>query len=822
MAENAPSPVRVHRPWELDALQACSASLKEGRRVFSLWVSVDPENVTFLSAFLKIAPSISPIVIATGGLRRAFDVSGELKLKYPQRTILVDFPSPSPKALPEKPADITITSLKRFMDGKNTSFTGTLIIDQLELTEPTSLEALARSLDDGSSAENRPSLVVGLLRTTDPTRLQSIPPVFQQIVFKKSPLDMIKECTVTPVFTTIPVKLGLSRAFDELTGLPSVKRLENIMCDYSVLKEVIKIWKQKGNQCQGQPVRTIVHCISFRHATSVQGMFRSQGVQARILSETSRGALISQFVEGSFPVLIVTEVQEITKVIPAVGLLIIARPVYSVDALMILMRWGLTSADVLDPPGPCHVVQIVDKLKASKRLRTSGNISYAHASRRPVVDKALMTVDEEMVMSFRAAKLHDLFQVDPKMTIEDCSIDKLQEASETYMELRKSKGPTQDEIGTAWPSSEQLDSNEFRVLLSRSYEHWTHVSQFFYVCDLRRFGHLRVELAQFNSEGLPLYKVTYDPRTFLSETVLDRAKPYRGRLTVISQAPERILQVQSLCKQWFASNLSNFRRTLRQTGSTKHERADSVQKELIVTSLASTWQPNDHLFRGSPVDLDTLVSWITRNDASSIIARIRYKKEPFVDRSIISKISSRMNKKIGMPMWEFLTERRLGMRHRRLVRKFKKRMRKKIRDLQKAYKVFYITRKKFEQLAASRKIPVEPLAETAFKLRGEFDKIYLIGAGKDPNVPAGFGDVGSSKYLLSDDAPFDGDDEDEDEDEEDEEDEDEDEEDEEDEDEDEEDEEDEEDDEDGEEDEEDDEDDEEDEDVEEDEDEEKN
>ncbi|EPQ60619.1 P-loop containing nucleoside triphosphate hydrolase protein [Gloeophyllum trabeum ATCC 11539] len=185
--------------------------------------------------------------------------------------------------------------------------------------------------------------------------------VFERIVYHRSFLEMMKEqwlCNVR--FTSVHANMNLNNvSISSRSGDFVTRSLAQVINTDTVNKLVVQSWLDRASTRKS----TLVFCVNLAHVAHLTKTFREAGVDARYLYAgtpvAERTKLITEFREGTFPVLVNCGILTEGADIPNIDCVVLARPTRSRNLFAQMIGRGMRLS-----PGTgkedCLIIDFVD------------------------------------------------------------------------------------------------------------------------------------------------------------------------------------------------------------------------------------------------------------------------------------------------------------------------------------------------------------------------------------------------------------------------------------------------------------------------------
>lgn len=216
----------------------------------------------------------------------------------------------------------------------------------------------------GADTKELPIYVLGFTATLERNDGQALGDVFDEIVFERSLLEMVRNKELVDVkFSTLKLNVDLTRVKSkgddyDIDSLSEVMNTDDV--NLLVALSYLKLRKEHSFKC------TLVFCVNISHCKTLCGVLQSHGINAQyVTGETSkfeRRDIIEDFKNGKIDVLCNVLVFTEGTDIPNIDSLILARPTRSRLLLAQMIGRGLRLHKGKEL---CHVIDIASNVSGN-------------------------------------------------------------------------------------------------------------------------------------------------------------------------------------------------------------------------------------------------------------------------------------------------------------------------------------------------------------------------------------------------------------------------------------------------------------------------
>lgn len=358
------------RPYQEDSIQAVLRHLALGHRRLGLSLATGSGKTVIFSHLIERIPCPSQNATQTLILvhRRELveQAARHSRATYPDKIVEIEMGSMHASGT----ADITVASVasivskERLQKFQPTRFKLLLVDEAHHVVSSSYLNVLKYfGLDEESQNGGKltgPALVgvSATLSRHDGLRLGA---AVDHIVYHKDYLDMMNDGWLSKAsFTTVQSGADLTRVKARgKEGDFQIADLSLAVNNDEINKVTVQAWLTKA---QGRK-STIVFCVDIDHVRSLAAMFRTFGVDARVITsytkKQDRADRLDAFKNGDYPVLLNCGIFTEGTDIPNIDCVLLARPTKSRNLLVQMIGRGLR----LHPgKSDCHVIDMVASL----------------------------------------------------------------------------------------------------------------------------------------------------------------------------------------------------------------------------------------------------------------------------------------------------------------------------------------------------------------------------------------------------------------------------------------------------------------------------
>ncbi|KAG1749940.1 P-loop containing nucleoside triphosphate hydrolase protein [Suillus paluster] len=403
------------RPYQESCLEACKNALQAGATRIGVSLPTGAGKTTvFISLLAQISPpshspSTSRALIIVNSIELARQAAAQAAALFPQWRVEIE---QGVKHKASGNADVTVATYQTLLQPQRlakfhpSSLKAVIVDEAHHAAAPSYRRILAHFDPEIRSPEanfqppqlSHPIPIIGFSATFSRHDGLALGSVFQQIVYHRDFLEMIKEQWLCDVrFTSVKANIDLRNVtVNSKTGDFNATSLAHIINTDTVNNLVVQAWLDRAGQRQS----TLVFCVNIAHVRALTKAFQGFGVAARYLHSgtpaAERHALINAFKTGQYPVLVNCAILTEGADIPNIDCVIVARPTRSRNVFAQMIGRGMRqspSTGKLD----CHIIDFVDSTN-----RVAGVVSTP-----------------------------TLFGLDPEELIDDESIETLEARAET-------------------------------------------------------------------------------------------------------------------------------------------------------------------------------------------------------------------------------------------------------------------------------------------------------------------------------------------------------------------------------------------------------
>lgn len=367
-------------------------------------------------------------------------------------------------------ADITVCSVQSLagrLDNYHKDRVRLIIIDEAH-------HAAAKTYRDilqyfGANTHETPCVVVGFSATLFRKDGLQLAAVFDEIVYDKDYLSMMKDGYLCPAKFTCVELADVSLAGIKLNGPDgdfAVGQLASRVNTPQANAAAVRAWIDRASQRKS----TIVFAVDIQHVVDLADCFRQHGIDARAVTSRNdkkqRGALVAGFKNGEFPVLVNCGILTEGFDSPNIDCVLLDRPTKSVGLLVQMIGRGLRlSQDKHD----CHILDMTSCL----------DVGVASIPTLFGLDPTVLT-DREMTLEDIAEMSKSKDEADTESTTSMAELSSLPPLEVTYID---------------YDSLEDVVNNEDqrrRHITQLSPLCWVQIGPSKYILPLSRFGYIRI------------------------------------------------------------------------------------------------------------------------------------------------------------------------------------------------------------------------------------------------------------------------------------------------------------------------------------------
>ncbi|KAF9015112.1 P-loop containing nucleoside triphosphate hydrolase protein [Cyathus striatus] len=601
------------RPYQEQCIDACLAALESGiTRIGASLPTGSGKTTVFISLLSRLKPPTSNhaatrALIIVNSVELARQSAEQVARLFPSWSVEIE---QGAKHNATGLADVTVATYQTLIRNERLmkfthNFLKAIIIDEAHHAAAPSYRRLLAQFDSDIKHpdETFKALpiphkipIIGFSATFSRHDGLALGSVFQHIVYHRDFLEMIKEQWLCDVrFTSVCANIDLKNVtINKRTGDFNPTSLAHVVNTDAVNQLVVRTWMDRASTRKS----TLVFCVNIAHVHSLTQTFRSFGIDARyVYSETpiaERKALIADFKDGQFPVLINCAILTEGADIPNIDCLIVARPTRSRNVFAQMIGRGMRLSPDTGKED-CRIIDFVDSVS-----RVAGVVSTP-----------------------------TLFGLDPgEIAIDDETIESLErKRAETYdsgvsgdVPNPKSVSYTDYENAALFLAHTSGDAHIAR--LSRNA--WTCCGDDIYVLECLGKGHLRIEPVEAN-EATPRHFIAYYTPAALDSMTAHafRVSPYLRRRKILTA--DALHEAVKGCDTYATTKVlrGSIALGLLRTARWRKQPASSGQKDI----LKRRWNR-----RGDPKDVAKRIANMTKGESADIISRIRHGAQARFDK----------------------------------------------------------------------------------------------------------------------------------------------------------------------------------------------
>ncbi|KAJ7739055.1 hypothetical protein DFH07DRAFT_840531 [Mycena maculata] len=578
--------------WQKDAVDACVNAVHAGLTRIGMQLAAADAKGTMLPVLMDRIPppqrnsDATRLLVVTVSQKRAEKLAEELK-KQPYWDVDLD----KKKATAVCNADIFITTFtdatkERVVRRYDHSKVKAIFLDQAHKATPVFYELLMSWFDPARGPDTHQPIVIGASASAE--EVLGALGYFEQIVYRRKFIDALEEsweCNARFAARLAPIHLA------EISEKQWHTKLSVAMSRPLVLESTVQAWLDMAATRQS----TLVWCVDNKHAKTLAAAFLEAGVDAEVRipgkpddddAKLACEAQTAAFKAGELPVLLVprSDVSEIDM--PWIDCVLIASPTPGKDALGNMIRPGMKmwgdKADTL-------IIEVVDRKKSpSYDIRDLLQLEYQKINgetldvlRHRAVESSITNLERAVGAPTKALR--------PALDVE---------------QLPASPALAQQE-------REEVEDRALNAANeSRPKRRWVRCASGIYVHDCFNRGHAILRELEIQ-EGPAMYEAWWTPRQLDSEVVPEAAArklsepgPFDD---VMAEVNEFLLKkhTETLRDRQLKASVSQLR----------------ALRDFAPPTMAHV------LCNGEPMMLDDFLEWLTAEDASTALARLRYNTE---------------------------------------------------------------------------------------------------------------------------------------------------------------------------------------------------
>ncbi|KAG1825879.1 P-loop containing nucleoside triphosphate hydrolase protein [Suillus subaureus] len=366
------------RPYQESCLEACRNALQAGATRIGVSLPTGAGKTTvFISLLAQISPpshspSTSRALIIVNSIELARQAAAQAAAQFPQWHVEIE---QGVKHKASGNADVTVATYQTLLQPRRLAkfHPGNLkavIVDEAHHAAAPSYRRILAHFDPAIKSPDvtfqppqlsRPIPIIGFSATFSRHDGLALGSVFQQIVYHRDFLEMIKEQWLCDVrFTSVKANIDLRNVtVNSKTGDFNATSLAHIINTDTVNNLVVQAWLDRARQRRS----TLVFCINIAHIRALTNTFKDFGVDARYLHSgtpaSERHALITAFKAGKYPVLVNCAILTEGADIPNIDCVIVARPTRSRNVFAQMIGRGMRQSPLTGKVN-CRIIDFVD------------------------------------------------------------------------------------------------------------------------------------------------------------------------------------------------------------------------------------------------------------------------------------------------------------------------------------------------------------------------------------------------------------------------------------------------------------------------------
>jgi ATP-dependent helicase IRC3 len=269
-------------------------------------------------------------------------------------------------------ADITVCSVQSLLRSDrlskfNPDWAKLILIDEAHhAAAPTYLKILEHF---GAATKESKAVVVGVSATLSRLDGLKLGVALDEIVYHRDYIEMIGEKWLSDVkFTTVQTDIDLRSVRNNKFGDFQIGQLSRAVNTTQANEVTVKAWLDRA---QSDRKSTLIFCVDLEHVRDMTNTFRQYGVDARFITSktplSDRHALVQQFKNREFPVLVNCGIFTEGTDIPNIDCVLLARPTRSRNLMVQMIGRGMR---LYAGKKDCHVVDMVSSVKTQGVITT--------------------------------------------------------------------------------------------------------------------------------------------------------------------------------------------------------------------------------------------------------------------------------------------------------------------------------------------------------------------------------------------------------------------------------------------------------------------
>ncbi|KAG1864258.1 P-loop containing nucleoside triphosphate hydrolase protein [Suillus subalutaceus] len=366
------------RPYQESCLQACRNALQAGATRIGVSLPTGAGKTTvFISLLAQISPpshspSTSRALIIVNSIELARQAAAQAAAQFPQWRVEIE---QGVKHKASGNADVTVATYQTLLQPQRLAkfHPGNLkavIVDEAHHAAAPSYRRILAHFDPAIRSPDatfqppqlsRPIPIIGFSATFSRHDGLALGSVFQQIVYHRDFLEMIKEQWLCDVrFTSVKANIDLRNVtVNSKTGDFNATSLAHIINTDTVNNLVVQAWLDRARQRRS----TLVFCVNIAHIRALTKTFKDFGVDVHYLHSgtpaSERHTLITAFKAGKYPVLVNCAILTEGADIPNIDCIIVARPTRSRNVFAQMIGRGMRQSPSTGKVN-CRIIDFVD------------------------------------------------------------------------------------------------------------------------------------------------------------------------------------------------------------------------------------------------------------------------------------------------------------------------------------------------------------------------------------------------------------------------------------------------------------------------------
>ncbi|KIM25467.1 hypothetical protein M408DRAFT_74291 [Serendipita vermifera MAFF 305830] len=362
------------RDYQENCISACLSALDRGiTRIGVSMPTGSGKTTVFVSLLHQIPandarPLAKNTLIIVNSIELAIQAANQVKRIFPETRVEIEQGKNTASGF----ADVTVATFQTLSRGDRlykfpVERTKAVIVDEAHHTAAKSYLSILSYFDpkiseeQGTEVESSKVPIIGFSATFGRHDGRALGRIFQEIVYHKDFLQMIKDqwlCNVR--FTTANANIDLSSvAISQGNGDFVAASLAQVMNTEAINSVVVQSWLDKASMRKS----TLVFCTNLAHVHDLTNEFRKRGVDARYIHSGThardRQQLLDDFRAGTFQVLVNCAILTEGADIPNIDCVVVARPTRSRNVFAQMIGRGMRLSPNTGKED-CHILDFVD------------------------------------------------------------------------------------------------------------------------------------------------------------------------------------------------------------------------------------------------------------------------------------------------------------------------------------------------------------------------------------------------------------------------------------------------------------------------------